>query len=330
MPTPIDAPEDVLGLPYRAETIELEPDFEGAVVTTLVSRPSETPTTRAVLYVHGFSDYFFQTQLAQWWTDRGYDFYALDLRKYGRSLRPHQTPAFVTDLHQHFEDVDAAWSRVTTRDRHTEVVVMGHSTGGLVLPLWADARQPEELTGMVLNSPWLEFQGSTALRVAGTPLVKVVGKRKPKAEIGRDVTGFYARGLHKDFEGEWDFDLDWKPVGSMKVYTGWLRAIRIGHARVHRGLDINAPVLVLSSDRSGHPIVMDELVHSTDIVLDVDQIRRWSVALGDHVTYVAIPGAIHDVVLSRPAPRKQAYGEIDRWVRAYVEEPSTAEAGQTV
>jgi alpha-beta hydrolase superfamily lysophospholipase len=51
----------------------------------------------------------------------------------------------------------------------------------------------------------------------------------------------------------------------------------------------------------------------------VPQIRRWAVALGRHITYVAIHGARHDVVLSLPEPRAQAYDEIDRWVSAYVD-----------
>ena len=59
--------------------------------------------------MHGFADYFFQTGYAEWWTERGYDFYALDLRKYGRSLRPHQTPNYVTDLREYFAELDAAW-----------------------------------------------------------------------------------------------------------------------------------------------------------------------------------------------------------------------------
>jgi len=310
--------EDVLGLPFLAETMELDDDFEGPVVATLVKRPSEHgATTRAVLYVHGFSDYFFQTELADWWANRGFDFYALDLRKYGRSLRAHQSPAFVTDLHQHFEDVDAAWQRITRRDGHTQVVIMAHSTGGLVTSLWADARRPPHLAGMVLNSPWLEFQGSAAVRVIGTQVVKAVGKRAPKREIGRDVSGFYARSLHRNHEGEWVFDLDWKPVGSMTVYTGWFRAIRMGQARVHRGLDVPCPILVLSSTASSRPLRMTEEVHTTDIVLDVEQIRRWSTALGKHVTYVAVPEAVHDVILSRPPVRARAYDEIERWVTAY-------------
>ena len=65
-----------------ARTYPGEPDHE--VVATLVRR-SDPGVRRAVLYVHGWSDYFFQTHLAEAFEDWGYDFYALDLRRYGRS-----------------------------------------------------------------------------------------------------------------------------------------------------------------------------------------------------------------------------------------------------
>jgi alpha-beta hydrolase superfamily lysophospholipase len=309
---------DVLGEPYLAETIGLPPDDEGAVVATLVVRRAEQPTGRAVLHVHGFADYFFQTAYAEWWTERGYDFYALDLRKYGRSIRPHQTPNFVTDLRDYFADLDAAWHRVTGRDRHDHVVISAHSTGGLIVALWADERTPA-LAGMVLNSPWLDMQGGLMVRTLGTAVLKRVGARHPRREIPRTVDGFYARGLHVDHEGEWDFNLEWKPIDSWPVYLGWLRAIRIGHAELHRGLEVGCPVLVLSSGGTRWPKEMGPDVHNYDIVLEVPQIRRWAVALGRHVTYVAVDGARHDVVLSLPAPRAKVYAELDRWVSAYVD-----------
>ena len=65
---------------------------------------------------------------------------------------------------------------------------------------------------------------------------------------------------------------------------------------------------------------MGEDVHSHDIVLDVAQIRRWATASGRHVTYVAVAGARHDVVLSLPAPRAAAYDELGRWLGAYVDD----------
>lgn len=311
---------DVLGEPYSAETIELPDDDEGPVVATLVRRPADVPTTKAVLHVHGFADYFFQTGYAEWWNERGYDFYAIDLRKYGRSIRPHQTPNYVGDLREYFPDLDEAWSRVVDRDEHSKVVLSAHSTGGLVAPLWANERgsRLEGLAGMVLNSPWLDLQGSALLRTVGTAVLKQVGRHRPRREVPRRVDGLYARSLHRDHDGEWEFDLSWKPLKSWPVFAGWLAAVRHGHAELHRGLDVRCPVLVLSSDRSSVPAEMGEDVHRHDIVLDVAHIRRWATAIGPHVTCVAVAGARHDVVLSLPGPRERAYDEIARWHAAYV------------
>ncbi|MEX0427150.1 alpha/beta hydrolase [Nocardioides sp. DS6] len=309
---------DVLGAPYTAETLTFPDDHEGELVATLVHRPADAgPSGRAVLHVHGFADYFFQTEYAEWWTARGYDFYAVDLPKYGRSLRPHQTPNYVTDLDDYFPVLDEAWTRIT--EGHQRIVVTAHSTGGLTAPLWADARRPPELVGMFLNSPWFDMQGSALLRTVGTPVIHRVARWQPMRAIPRTVSGLYTRSLHQDHEGEWDFDLTWKPVESFTVYAGWLSAIRRGHARLHAGLSVTCPVLVLSSGASGHASEMNETVHGTDIVLEVPQIRRWATAVGPHVTYVAVDGARHDVILSRPEVRKAAYDQLGRWLGAYVE-----------
>jgi alpha-beta hydrolase superfamily lysophospholipase len=234
-------------------------------------------------------------------------------------MRAHQTPNYTTDLRDYFPVLDEVWRRI--RADHDAIVVSGHSTGGLTTPLWVDAHRPVGLAGMFLNSPWFDLQGPAAMRILGTPVIKQLGRLQPMRAIPRSVSGLYARSLHRDHEGEWDFDLAWKPLESFVVYTGWMRAIRNGHAMLHRGLDVQAPVLVLSSGASGHPDpagAVDEVVHGTDIVLDVAQIRRWATAVGPHVTYIAIEGAKHDVVLSAPDVRKRAYDELDRWLTAYV------------
>ena len=187
---------DVLGEPYVAETLELPADDEGECVATLVSRRASPATHRAVLHVHGFNDYFFQTVAADFWVSAGYDFYALDLRKYGRSLRPHQTPNFVTDLADYFVELDAALDLVCGRDGHTEVVVSAHSTGGLVTALWLDAgpsTHAGSVRALVLNSPWLELHGPLWLRTAGTQVIDRVGARRPDRELPRSVTGLYGR-----------------------------------------------------------------------------------------------------------------------------------------
>lgn len=316
---------DLLGEPWLAETIHLPADDEGPVVATLVSRRADRPTGRAVLHVHGFADYFFHTEYAQWWLDRGYDFYALDLRKYGRSIRPHQTPTYVADLREYFAEIDLAWWRITERDGHDQVVVSAHSTGGLTVPLWADARQPNALRGLVLNSPWFDLQGAAWLRSAPAGLVlDRLGQRQPMREIPREIDGLYIRSLHREHDGEWDFDLGWKPLESYPARLGWLRAIRQGQAALHAGLSVTAPVLVLSSAATTRPTEMNDDMHTHDVVLDVPHIRQWATSVGPHVTYVAVDGAMHDVVLSRPPVRERVYDEIDRWLLAYPEHVSSS------
>jgi alpha-beta hydrolase superfamily lysophospholipase len=178
-----------------------------------------------------------------------------------------------------------------------------------------------EARAVVLNAPWFDLQGKAWMRLGLTPLVEQVARRAPRRIVPRTVTGLYARSLHRDHEGEWDFDLSWKPIESWPAYAGWLAAIRRGHADLHRGLSLPFPALVLSSTRSSAPTELDEDVHSTDIVLDVEQIRRWSPALGHHVTYVGIEGARHDVFLSRAEPRARAFDELGLWATAYVDGP---------
>jgi alpha-beta hydrolase superfamily lysophospholipase len=93
---------DVLGAGYEQQVLELgrDPYGEGEAAGVLVRRtPKAGETVGGVaLYVHGFSDYFFQTELADFFAERGLAVYALDLRKCGRARRAEQTPHYVSDL----------------------------------------------------------------------------------------------------------------------------------------------------------------------------------------------------------------------------------------
>ena len=294
-----------------------EPEDE-PMVATLVRRVSPELGHRApaVLYVHGWNDYFFQTHLADAMADLGYAFHALDLRRYGRSLRVGQLHGFITDLDEYHAELDAA-ADVIARD-HDGLLVMGHSTGGLITSLWTAAR-PERVDGLLLNSPWLDLQGSALIRTLGSPLIEALGSRTPTSVLRLAVDlGFYARALHSSLEGEWDYDLDLKVTPSPPVRAGWLRAILVGHQRVAAGLGIGVPVLVLASGATDFARKWHEGLRSVDTVLDVEQIATRAVRLGRHVTLVRIPDGMHDLVLSAPQVRAGVLTEIARWTSAYV------------
>jgi len=312
---------DVLGDGYQVHTLPLRPDDESEVVASLVryAPPTDEPVrpVRAVLYVHGWSDYFFQTELAEHWHARGAAFYALDLRKYGRSLRPWQTPGYVDDLGTYDEELEAALEVVRADlGLYGRVMVMGHSTGGLVAALWAD-RHPGELHGLVLNSPWLELQGSSVLRHVSGPAIAQLARFQPKAPLPNIDPGYYARTLSSDTGGEWTYDRTWRPVPSFPVRAGWLRAVMAGHATVARGLHVSVPILMLASARTVISPRWSEDMRAADVVLDVELLARRAVQLGPLVTVVRVTGGLHDLTLSPHPVRARFYAELDRWTAAY-------------
>lgn len=334
---------DVLGPGFEQRTLPLLDDEEGSVVATLVRHvPADdpgalpgTPTAPSwtMLYLHGWNDYFHQRELARHVAAAGGALRALDLRKYGRSLREWQKPGYTDSLSVYDEDIHAALAVLREESGlGTDLVMMGHSTGGLTAALWAH-RHPGALRGLVLNSPWLETQGSAIIRSLGAPVIDALARRVPTSTLPVQDLGFYYRTLSgwKDEDGErpegtagdpyydgWDLDPSWRRLPSMAIRPGWLRAVLAGHAQVMEGLEITCPILVLTSTRSVIEPRWAPEMRAADSVLDVKGMARRAVGLGQLVTLAKFEGAVHDVLLS-PAPvRARAYAEMRRWLGAYV------------
>ncbi len=314
---------DVLGKGYEQLTIPLgaDPDGEGTAEATLVRYAADDAeqATGVVLYVHGFTDYFFQRHVAEHMVTRGYRFYALDLRKCGRSLRPGQTAHYVSDLALYDAELNEAL-RIVRAETGLPVLLMAHSTGGLVVPLWLDRLNRSEngaaqdITGLVLNSPWFDLQGPSYYRTVGTAVIHGLGRLRAMTRLPGAEVDTYGASLHHSASGEWDYNLDWKPLAGFPVHFGWLRAIRQGHARLQRGLDIGVPTLILRSKVTKFMRRYGPAADVADTVLDVRQIQRWSGCLGDRTNIVPIEGARHDVFLSSEPVRAAAFGELDSWL----------------
>lgn len=326
---------DYLGSGFEQLTLPLGSDHQGAVMATLVKytaplelgwldrlfgKGKHLAADTDVLYVHGWADYFFQRHLAEYWRSQGAHFYALDLRKFGRSIRPHQTPGYIDDLHTYDEDIEAALEQMGHgRGSRTgrKLVLMGHSMGGLIFSLWA-ARNPARADALILNAPWLEYQLTSAVRKAAAPVIGLQAKVRPMSQMVNIDFGLYNRATSINRDGEWDFNESWRPAGGFGVRTAWMNAVLAGHATVAKGLDISMPILTLMSDKSLLiPTWRPEMMYC-DIAIDVDIVVARCRNLGDLVTIARIPRAMHDVFLSKQPARTQSFDAITRWLRAYL------------
>ena len=294
--------------------IPLPDDYEGSVAATLVRFAAGRAPSRAVLYLHGYVDYFFQTHMARWFVARGWSFYALDLRKYGRSLEAGQTPYYCRDLHEYYPEIDRSIERMR-QDRIERIVLMGHSTGGLLASLYAsDGRRRADIERLILYSPFFEFNASWFKRRVAVPVAAVLGRLWPYAHKKNELSPFYFDSVYRGARGEWDFDTQWKPRDGVPLYFIWLCAIRKAQRRLRRGLGLRIPVLVLSSADSCRAKTWNDCFRSADAVLNVADIRRYAGCLGSCVTSVTIEGGLHDLVLSAAPVREKVLETMTSWL----------------
>lgn len=362
--------QDMLGADYESRTIPLMDDDAGPVVATLVryrgrasSAPTSSPAAPALspapttsptdthsacseatpqpphfvlLYIHGRNDYFFQRELAEDIAGCGGAFYALDLRRYGRSLRPGQRMGFVSNLSLYDEDISEALDLIREDYPDLPLVLMGHSTGGLLATLWAN-RHPGALDGLILNSAWLEMQTMASMRSAVAPILERIASRNPMWAVpGGDGPDHYGRSLREGWNAldaplpdslaaypddpavkGWSYALEWKRPGSYPAYAAWLEAILDGHENVASSVHLDIPVLSMMSTSSYFGEEFSEAVFSSDVVLDREVILERSARLGPLVTMASFPGK-HDLLLSDPQVRAEVYDTMNRWIGAFI------------
>ncbi|MDU3134500.1 MAG: alpha/beta hydrolase [Winkia neuii] len=333
---------DILGPGFVAQTLPLQADFEGPVVATLVQhRPSEdseaiagTPSAPGfvALYVHGWNDYFFQREKARHVAAAGGAFYAIDLRKYGRSWRLYQSFGYVDSLQTYDEDLQAALAVIRQQHPHLPLVLMGHSTGGLSAALWAN-RHRNQVAALVLNSPWIAWQYDNTSKTVVAPLVRAWSWRSPRQVMpmpeGENIYAHSLAGWDSSdgplperlvpFRQDpsvrgWDLIPQWKTSKSAPIRPGWLQAILAGHTEIAGGLQLTCPTLVVTSVGSFGG-KWQVLARRRDAVLDADKVAATAYKLSTNLSLHRFE-ALHDVTLSEPDVRAQVWECFHRWVAA--------------
>lgn len=306
--------DDILGHGIKMRYVHQAADYSGALRSTIIRLVGDSAVGRnkGVLYIHGFNDYFFQIELAQQFVDHGYDFYAVDLRKYGRSLLPGQKPCQVRQLDEYFSDIDSALYDMK-RYGVKEIVLMGHSTGGLIASYYMEKNKPEGVKALILNSPFLDWNLGKMEPFVG--VVSFLGAIFPNIKVPQGSGSIYSESLLKKYHGEWSYNTDWKSESSRDVDFGWVRAIDRAqeYLRDHK-YAIDVPILLMYSDKSVSEDKWTESASNADTVLDVDDIKRYGQLLGKDLTMVKVNNGLHDLILSKAGVRYPLYRYMFDWL----------------
>ena len=314
---------DYLGPNWLATSFSLSDDDGGAPhgrpdVAVLVHERDAASLARtsktAALYLPGFLDSFFHTEQAAAFREIGIPLVGLDMRRCGRSVRSEESRDDLRDLYVREEEIREAISYL--REWGTaRIILIGHSTGGLQAALWA-ADHPETISALILNSPWLDHNGSSLERTLLTSAIDRLGAKFPRLRI-TTLKPEYPRSLHVDHGGEFFFDPRHKPLGSSPVYAGFFRTVRRAHARIAAGnARTSVPLLLLHSDASGNSRKpSEEDLACRDSILGIDDMRRLVPLLNPEASVIEIPGGRHDLALSQRKARELYTTSVIAWVR---------------
>ncbi|MDO4790867.1 MAG: alpha/beta hydrolase [Buchananella hordeovulneris] len=278
---------------------------------------------RAVLYIHGFQDYFFHPHLARAWEKAGYTFFALDLRGNGRAWDGTGEIGQVDHLRAYGDDLMRSIHLIRSAGAK-RVVINGHSTGGLLAAVWTHAF-PEAVDALVLNSPWLDLAGPLAARLPARAVAKAAAAINRSALLAT-LPGYFAAGLHYSTGGEFHFSLARKIITGAAVRAGFLSSVIAAQAAVARGLNLPVPALVCHSSRSqlalgwGHDAMLRAAKSDSDVVLDVKRIAARTPSLGPYAERAVIVDGKHDLALSKPAAREEYFRTISLWTDKALEQ----------
>lgn len=306
---------DVLGPDYQQLVLEFPDDYEGKVVATLVRKKNTQATTKAILYIHGFIDYFFQTEMADQFNQQGFDFYALDLRKYGRSRLGHQQLYNVRDLSEYDAEINKALE-IIQAEGHDAVLLSGHSTGGLICTLFA-AHHPQHslIKGLWANSPFYDFNMSEFEKNKALPQLSKLGRLLPNLTIPSGLNKWYVPSLHCHYHGEWNFNLEWKQPSYKMVKLSFVRAIHEAQKEIHAGVTLTIPTLVMHSHQTTNPKKWGIEAQTSDVILNVNDIQKYAEKMIGDISIQTIENGLHDLVLSAPKVREQVYQNLFAWIK---------------
>jgi alpha-beta hydrolase superfamily lysophospholipase len=285
---------------------------------TVIRKLSNCNNSKAVLYIHGYNDYFFQKEMGDRFVDSCYNFYAVDLHRYGRSIRKGITPYQAKKIDEYYEDIDSVLA-IMKADGITSIALLGHSTGGLIAASYMNASPDSTINVLMLNSPFLQWNMGGFMRKVAVPGVSGIGKLFPNIAISQGDDTSYGESLLKAYHGEWNYNVEWKTLHPRKVTSGWIRMISQAQKKLRKNSNIAVPILLMHSAISVTGSKWTELHQKGDAVLNVDDISTIGNTLGNDVTEVSVYGGLHDLVLSSPKVREKVYNSIFEWLQRYLQ-----------
>lgn len=249
--------------------------------------------TAVLLFIHGLAEHSGRySHVMEHFTGQGFDCWAFDYRGHGRSPGPR---VHVNRFDDFLSDLQAMHQLLRESCPGHPLFLIGHSQGGLITLRYTLAH-PEDLTGVVVSSPFLGLHPDSRPNPALRVVAKLLSTVAPRLMLSKPPD---ASLLSRDPEVGPAYLAD--PLTSDTVSARWFTEVMAAHRDTHeRAGELKTRTFVMQS--------------GDDRLADPAATRAWvNAAPVDLVEYVEWQGFYHEM-FNEPE-KEQVFNRVDEWLR---------------
>lgn len=244
---------------------------------------------KCIIWIPGRNDYFFHYHFTEKFSN--YDIYSIMFKN--NHARRNDIIHHVDDIKEHFIEIDTLYENYDINN-YEEVILYGHSTGGLISVLYYKNNLKNKISKLILNSPFFKFKRHWLENFFLDYIAWYVFDFLPNIDISFNTfnTNTYMLSLSENYKINKKYKTDY----DVPVISSWI-VNNIKHQyKIQLGnININIPTLVLYCDKT----VKNNFSQKGDSILHIDDnIKQLSNLFKDQtfLKLEIISNGVHDLL----------------------------------
>jgi alpha-beta hydrolase superfamily lysophospholipase len=229
---------------------------------------------KCILWIPGRNDYFFHYHFSSHFNN--YDIYAVMFKN--NHARRKNILHHIDNIKEHFIEIDEIYNKYNLNE-YDEVILYGHSTGGLLCILYNEQNKKNKISKLILNSPFLKFKRhwieNIFLNYIGWYLFDFI----PNIDLSftTNKPNCYTLSLCNKYK----INKKYKSYHDVPVISSWIMNNMKHHYRITLNeIKILVPTLILYCDKS----INNNFKEKGDSILNIKENLKQVSKLFDSVT----------------------------------------------
>lgn len=250
----------------------------------------KSKNNKCIIWIPGRNDYFFHYHFSSFYSE--YDIYSIMFKN--NHARRKDIIHHVDHLEEHFLEIDKIYENYDINN-YDEVILYGHSTGGLLCILYNEQNKKNKINKLILNSPFLKFKGhwieNIFLNYIGWYLFNYIPDINISFTINKPNS--YALSLCNKYK----INKKYKTYHNLPIISSWIINIMKHQNRISLNkIKINIPTIIFYCDKS----IKNNFTEQGDSIINIEEnLKQIPYLINDNLLHLKIiKNGRHDILCS--------------------------------